>query len=99
MVPQKVTLENFLSYREKQEVDLADFDLCMLAGPNGSGKSSVFDAVTFALFGEHRAGASSFDDLINKQADAAAVEFEFLLDGRRWQARRTIRRKRTGGAT
>jgi DNA repair exonuclease SbcCD ATPase subunit len=99
MVPQKVTLENFLSYREKQELEFADFDLCMLSGPNGSGKSSVFDAVTFALFGEHRAGASSFDDLINKQADAAAVEFEFLLDGRRWQARRTIRRKRTGGAT
>jgi DNA repair exonuclease SbcCD ATPase subunit len=28
----------------------------MLTGPNGSGKSALFDAVTYALFGHHRAG-------------------------------------------
>ena len=92
MIPQKISLEGFLCYRARQDVDLSEYKLAMLAGPNGSGKSSVFDAVTFALFGEHRAGSQHLEDLINKAADKAVVEFDFLLDGQPWQIYRTIRR-------
>jgi exonuclease SbcC len=90
MIPQRITIEGFLCYRDRQEIDLSGLPLCMLSGPNGSGKSSVFDAITFALFGCHRAGAQGREDLINKRSDAATVEFDFACGGQLWQAWRTI---------
>lgn len=92
MIPQRITLEGFLSYGQRQEIDLSDLGLCMLSGPNGSGKSSIFDAITFALFGEHRKGKQDHDEVIHKGSDRAAVEFEFQLDGSAWKIRRTLRR-------
>ena len=90
MIPERITLDGFLCYRDRQEIDLAGLTLCMLSGPNGSGKSTVFDAITFALFGTHRGGKRGYEDLVNKRRDSAAVEFEFTCGGFRWLARRTI---------
>ncbi|HET6248703.1 MAG TPA: SMC family ATPase [Tepidisphaeraceae bacterium] len=99
MIPQKLIIEGFLCYQEAQEIDLSDLPLCMLAGPNGSGKSTVFDAITFALFGTHRGGGSNADDLINKKCDSAKVIYEFLLGGKLWQIYRIIRRGARGART
>ncbi|HZN65429.1 MAG TPA: SMC family ATPase, partial [Tepidisphaeraceae bacterium] len=96
MIPQRVSLEGFLCYGDRQEVDLSDLGLCMLSGPNGAGKSSVFDAVTFGLFGAHRGGRQDHADLIHTGRDGAAVEFEFRLDGSAWKVRRIVRRRRPG---
>ena len=96
MIPQRISLEGFLCYGDRQEVDLSDLGLCMLSGPNGTGKSSVFDAVTFALFGAHRGGRQDHADLIHTGRDGAAVEFEFRLDGSAWKVRRIVRRRRSG---
>jgi DNA repair protein SbcC/Rad50 len=95
MIPIKISIEGFLSYRQRQEIDLSDMQLCMLSGPNGSGKSSVFDALTIALFNTHRAGKSGREDLINKKCDKATIEVDFELRGVRWKARRTLPRKGT----
>src|ERR1700761_8049836 len=58
MIPVRIAVKGFLCYRDKQAItfDSASVRLWMLAGLNGSGKSAVFDGVTFALFGGHRAG-------------------------------------------
>ena len=93
MIPQRVLVKGFLCYRDEQEVRFDGGPLWMLAGPNGSGKSTVFDAVTFALFGQHRGGRQNARELINKDSDGLAVEFDFLLDGRLFQARRTLKKK------
>jgi len=98
MIPLRIGIEGFLCYRGYQEIDLADLGLCMLSGPNGSGKSTVFDAVTFALFGAHRGGEQRFEELINKRCDRASVEFDFLLNGGRYRAYRTVKRKTKGGS-
>src|SRR5436305_9194507 len=92
MIPQKIVIEGFLCYRSRQEIDLTDLRLCMLHGPNGSGKSTVFDAITFALFGTHRGGSRNLEDLINKKSASARILFEFVLDGKTWQIYRTIKR-------
>jgi DNA repair exonuclease SbcCD ATPase subunit len=92
MIPYRIYLKGFLCYREEAEITFDGASLCMLAGPNGSGKSTVFDAVMYALFGYHRAGKQNAKELINKQADGFVVEFDFLLDGERYQARRTLKR-------
>ena len=60
MIPQRVLLKGFLCYTDEQEVRFdGSATLWMLSGLNGSGKSSIFDAVTYALFGHHRGGGSA----------------------------------------
>jgi exonuclease SbcC len=96
MIPQRVLLEGFLCYKDEQEVAFDGAKLWMLAGLNGSGKSSVFDAVTYALFGHHRGGTINAGDLINKESDKALIELEFTLGTERYLAKRTIQRTRSG---
>jgi len=90
MIPQRITVEGFLSYAESQTVTFEGHSLWMLAGANGSGKSSLFDAITYALFGQHRGGTHHAAELINKDCDKLLVEFEFELDGEMFVARRTL---------
>jgi DNA repair exonuclease SbcCD ATPase subunit len=99
MIPQRVFLRGFLSYRDEQEVRFDGSSLWMLSGLNGSGKSSIFDAVTFALFGHHRGGHQHAHELINKDSPGAAVEFDFTQDGHLYRARRTLQRNARGGAS
>jgi exonuclease SbcC len=98
MIPQRVYLRGFLSYRDEQEVRFDGSSLWMLSGLNGSGKSSVFDAVTYALFGHHRGGRQEAHELINKDSTGAVVEFDFTQDGERFRIRRTLQRDGKGGA-
>jgi exonuclease SbcC len=97
MIPQRVYLRGFLSYRDEQEVRFDGSSLWMLSGLNGSGKSSVFDAVTYALFGHHRGGSQHAHELINKDSNGAVVEFDFSQDGEQFRARRTLQRDVKGG--
>ena len=96
MIPQRVQLKGFLCYKDEQEVCFDGASLWMLAGLNGSGKSTIFDAVTYALFGHHRGGGHDAHELINKDSDKASVSFEFALDGERYHVHRTLQRTRQG---
>ena len=97
MIPQKLELTNFLSYRETAVLDFNGIQLACISGANGAGKSSILDAITWALFGHSR--SRSDDDLVNRLAaikgEAAEVRFTFILEG---AAYRIIRRKRPGKA-
>jgi exonuclease SbcC len=81
VIPHRVKLSGILSYRTEQEIAFEGAPLWMLAGRNGSGKSTIFDAVTYALFGHHRGGSQQVQELINKESNALAVEFDFSIDG------------------
>ena len=99
MIPQRVQLKGFLCYVEEQEVRFdGNATVWMLSGLNGSGKSSIFDAVTYVLFGHHRGGGQQVVELINKDSDALLVEFDFLLDGKAYRVKRTARRDNKNGA-
>ena len=91
MIPLRVSLEGFLSYQEKQVIDFDGSTLWMLWGPNGVGKSAVFDAITFALFGAHRAGSGARNarELINHHTNKFIIEFDFMVDGVAYRIRRT----------
>jgi len=100
MIPLRVSLEGFLSYKDKQVIDFTDSSLWMLWGPNGVGKSAVFDAITFALYNTHRAGgARGAKELINHYSDRLEVAFDFLIDGVMYRVRRTQSRARTARPT
>ena len=47
MIPIKLTITGFLSYRETTVLDFTQFDLACISGPNGAGKSSLLDAFTW----------------------------------------------------
>jgi exonuclease SbcC len=91
MIPKRVTLKNFLSFGdEEQVIDFTeDESLWVLTGPNGIGKSAVFDAITYCLFAEHRGGASHARSLIRHGANALRVSFEFAFDGADYRITRT----------
>ena len=78
MIPVKLTMRNFMCYRDN--VPPLNFDgihLACLSGDNGNGKSALIDAMTWALWGKAR--ASSDDDLIHAQQTEMEVEFEFTV--------------------
>ena len=97
MIPLNVTMEGFLSYQQPETFDFSERPLWMLSGDNGAGKSSVFDAITFVLFKEHRGGKQNAADLINWQRDRLKVSFEFQVKAERYRAERTAERR--GAAT
>jgi len=97
MIPLRLSLEGFMTYREKQCINFVGSSLWMLWGGNAVGKSALFDAITYALYSEHRAGKSNHKDLINHDANKLCVEFDFLLDNVAYRVRRTC--ARNGGPT
>lgn len=92
MIPIKLTLSGFLSYRDPVEIDFTGIDLACIAGPNGSGKSSLLDAITWALFGQAR---KRDDSLINTLCDAAEVILDFSYEGNLYRVQRTKPRDKT----
>ena len=93
MIPLKLSLQNFLCYRnDVPTLDLSGIHLACLCGPNGHGKSALLDAVTWALWGSAR--GKSQDELVHFGQDEMWVELEFLARGTRY---RVIRRHSRSG--
>lgn len=98
MIPLRLELTNFLSYRETAVLDFNGIHLACISGANGAGKSSILDSITWALFGKAR--TKSDDDLVNRRAalegETAEVAYIFALEDSTY---RVIRRKRARKAT
>ncbi|MHB1134397.1 MAG: AAA family ATPase [Chloroflexota bacterium] len=95
MIPLKLQLRNFMSYRDGVPPLLFDgFKLACLSGENGHGKSALLDAITWALWG--RARAKSEDELIHFGRTEMEVEFEFMLGESRYCVLRKRALKKRG---
>ncbi len=94
MIPQKLTIAGFLSYREPAEIDFSTFDLACISGPNGAGKSSLLDAMTWALFGRAR---KQDESIIHNHPSvkAAEVSLVFEYEGNLYRVQRTLPRGKT----
>ena len=94
MIPLKLTVRNFLSYRENvPALDFTGVHVACLCGDNGHGKSALLDAITWCLWGKARGQVQ--DDLVSYGADEARVELEFQARDSRFRAIRS--RRRAGG--
>lgn len=93
MIPLRVYLKGFMSYRDEAVLTFDGAPLWVLTGQNGAGKSAVFDAITFALYGKHRAGKQNHTDLINHQADQLVVEFDFSIGEDVYRVKRIVSKK------
>jgi len=97
MIPLKITLSGFMSYRDQQSLTFDGARLWVLSGPNGAGKSAIFDAMTFVLFGVYRDQKQNFTDLINHGCDRAVVVYDFRLGEAVYRVQRTVSKR--GAAT
>lgn len=76
MIPLKLSLQNFLCYRDgNHTLDLSGIRVACLCGNNGHGKSALLDSITWALWG--RARGSSHSDLVHFGRSEMWVELEF----------------------
>ncbi|MBI2765303.1 MAG: SMC family ATPase [Chloroflexi bacterium] len=94
MIPRRLRLRNFLSYREC-DLDLSGLNLAVLSGANGHGKSALLDAMTWALW--KRSRGRTDDDVIHLGQHEMAVEFEFDIGDGDHATRYVVNRKRTRG--
>jgi DNA repair protein SbcC/Rad50 len=93
MIPLSVRMKGWMRYRDEQVADFSGARLIAICGENGAGKSSIFDAITFALYGQHRLGKQKTVELISQDMDRCSVDFEFEADGRRYSVHRSRGRK------
>ncbi len=92
MIPIKLSLAGFLSYREPVEIDFTGIDLACISGPNGAGKSSLLDGITWALFGQAR---KRDDAVVNIQSQSAKVTFTFSYEGNVYSIQRVKPKEKT----
>ncbi len=89
MIIESIRVENFLSHANST-IELTDASLWLIGGPNGAGKSALFDAVEYALYGQHRAG-DQFTRLLVKQGERRAKVWVVIeIDGQRYQVTQNI---------
>lgn len=90
----RLRLEAFGPYRQAQEIDfepLNEAGLFLLTGPTGAGKSTVFEALTFALYGTTTVPENA-KGLKSHFAEAAAkpsVEVEVSIGEHRYLVQRS----------
>ena len=90
MIPKRLTLTNFLSYREVT-LDFAGLHVACICGPNGAGKSSLLEAMAWVVWGHSRVATD--DDVIHLGAKEVKVEFVFEHQGQVYRILRGRRRK------
>ncbi|MBI4297483.1 MAG: SMC family ATPase [Chloroflexi bacterium] len=96
MIPLRLSLRNFMCYREGvPTLDLEGVHVACLCGDNGHGKSALLEAMTWALWGKSR--AASDDDLIHYSQGEMEVEIEFLEGKERYRVLRKRARGRRPG--
>ncbi len=89
MVPRKLTLKNFMCYKNAS-LDLDGIHLACLSGDNGAGKSAILDAMTWALWGKARATS---DEIVAQGELEMQADLEFLIGEQDYRIVRTHSRK------
>ncbi|MCL2359673.1 SMC family ATPase [Candidatus Bathycorpusculum sp.] len=100
MKPLKLTMSAFGSYAGTEVLDftlLGTNGLYLITGETGAGKTTIFDAISFALFGEASGKTRDRPQMLRsdfaKEKMKTCVEFEFLSSDKRYKIKRTIKEK------
>ena len=78
MIPIELELEAFGPYAERTQISFEQFQengLFLICGDTGSGKTTIFDAITFALYGQASGQVRDSAMFRSKYADTATETF------------------------
>ncbi|MDR2658058.1 MAG: SMC family ATPase [Oscillospiraceae bacterium] len=97
MKPIKLTMSAFGSFAGVETIDfsaLGDNGLYLITGETGAGKTTIFDAISFALFGEASCGARSDNRMLHsdyaERHVKTAVALDFSVGGKTYGIRRVL---------
>lgn len=82
MRPLKLTISAFGAYADKYELDmslLGNKGIYLISGNTGAGKTTIFDAITFALYGHTSGGIRENEMLRSKYADKNTPTFVEMI--------------------
>ena len=102
MKPLTLKMTAFGPYSGTQDIDFIDLNadgIFLISGPTGAGKSSIFDAISFALYGAAGSDIRDNQGLRSQYATPDAVcevEYSFSLHGKTYQVTRSPRQTRQG---
>lgn len=107
MRPINLVISAFGPYPAKAEIPFNKLNngIFLITGDTGAGKTTIFDAITFALYGETSGGKRTSEMLRSDFADAFTetyVEFEFLYNREKYKIKRNpkyTRAKKSGTGT
>lgn len=94
MKPIKLTMRGFMTYKDQIEIDFTKLypkKIFLISGDTGSGKTTIFDGITYALYGEISRGISGStlrSDFLSETDPYTFVRLEFELDGKRYMVER-----------
>lgn len=94
MKPCELVISAFGPYAEETVIDfrkLGNHGIYLITGDTGAGKTTIFDAVTFALYGETSGSVRKGKMLRSKYADAGVptyVKLTFLYQGEEYSIKR-----------
>lgn len=94
MRPLKLTISAFGPYADVCTLDLdklGEKGLYLITGDTGAGKTTIFDAITFALYGQASGNFRSVDMLRSKYANASTptyVEMDFSYNQKKYTIKR-----------
>lgn len=109
MKPLLLEFQAFESYAGKVTIDFRMFEgsLFLIEGPTGAGKTTIFDAISYALYGESASGDRPKENLVSDFREDYAecyVSLTFLANGKEYVIRRSppqealLKRKSRDGA-
>ncbi len=94
MLLKKLKISAFGPYKEEQLINFSNFGeekLFLITGETGSGKTTIFDAISFALYGEVSGQRKEAKTLKSDFADSKKlcfVELEFFVHGKKYKIKR-----------
>ncbi len=90
-----IEIENITSLKGKHVVDLREGlqgeELFAITGSTGAGKSSLLSAISLALYGKTYKGSLASNDFVTTGTPFAAVNLDFTLAGKNYQAKWSIK--------
>ncbi len=95
MKPIELTMTAFGPYSKTETVDFTKIQgesLFLITGPTGSGKTTIFDAISYALYGESSGNIRSGESLksgYSSGEEVTAIAFKFLLRGKEYSILRS----------